>query len=92
MRLPRVQFTVRRTMILMVFVAIVSALVTQSMRVARRDRELARLRQSLADYRWAADRTQWAERMYQKGYVSKAQVESEKLALRRARDSLGIQN
>jgi hypothetical protein len=92
MRLPRVRFTVRWTMILILFVALVSALVTQSIRATRRDRELARLGQLLADYRRAADRTQWAERMYKKGYVSRAQVDSEKLSLRRAGYSLGIQN
>jgi hypothetical protein len=41
------------------------------------------------DYQRAADRLEWAERMYKKGYVSKAQVESEKLAFKKARTSLG---
>ena len=40
MRLPRVQFTVRRIMVLIAFMALVSALAVQSMRVASRDREL----------------------------------------------------
>ena len=92
MRLPRVRFTVRQMMILIVVAALVSALVIQSIRVARRDRELARLVQLLDDYRRASDRMQWAERMYEKGYVSKAQVESAKVSFKRALFELDLQH
>jgi hypothetical protein len=88
----RVRFTVRQMMILIIFMALVSALVIQSIRVARRDRELAGLAQLLADYRRAADRMQWAERMYEKGYVSKTLVEGEKVSFKRALFELGLQN
>jgi hypothetical protein len=71
MRLPRVRFTVRQMLVLVVVSALVSALVIQSIRAARRDRELARLVRMLND---ASDRMQWAERMYEKGYVSKARA------------------
>ena len=43
MRLPHLRFTVRWMMTLIVFAALVSALAIQSIRIARRDRELARL-------------------------------------------------
>jgi hypothetical protein len=92
MRLPRVRFTVRRMMILIVFAALVSVLVTQSIRLGRRDREIAGLVRSLAEYRRAADRMQWSEQMYKKGYVSKAQVEAEKLSFKKAEHSLGLQD
>jgi hypothetical protein len=80
MRLPRVRFTVRQMLVLVVVSALVSALVIQSIRAARRDRELARLVRMLND---ASDRMQWAERMYEKGYVSKAQVEDAKVSFKR---------
>jgi hypothetical protein len=35
---------------------------------------------------------EWAERMYEKGYISKAQVESEKVNLKRALFELGLQH
>jgi hypothetical protein len=91
MRLPRVRFTVRQMMILIVVIALVSALVIQSIRVARRDRELARLARLMAGYRRAADRVEWAERMREKGYVSKAVVEAEKRNLKKAVFELGLQ-
>jgi hypothetical protein len=85
----RVRFTVRQMMILIVFMGLVSALVIQSIKAARRDRELARLARLLDDYRRAADRMQWAERMYKKGYVSTAAFENEKLSFKRTGDELG---
>jgi hypothetical protein len=84
MRLPHVRFTVRHMMVLVVVAALVSALVIQSIRAARRDRELAGLGRLLDVYRRASDRMQWAERMYEKGYVSKAAVEGEKVSFKRA--------
>jgi hypothetical protein len=71
-------------MTLVALLALVSALVVQSFRVARRDRELATIRVLLDDYQRAADRMEWAERMYKKGYVSKAQVDLERNGLKRA--------
>ncbi len=91
MRLPRVRFRVRQMMFVIVVVALVSALVIQSNMVARRDRELARLVRLLDDYRRASDRMQWAERMYEKGYVSKAQVDSAKVSFKRALFELDLQ-
>ena len=88
----RVRFTVRQMMILVIFVALVSAFVIQSIRVARRDRELSRLARLLNDYRRAADRMQWAERMYKKGYVSKAVFDYEKLSLRNTGYELGLKD
>jgi hypothetical protein len=84
MRFPRVRLTVGSMMILIVFLALVSATVVQSIRLAQRDRELARLNLLLNEYSRAADRMEWAERMYEKGYISKAQVESERIGLQRA--------
>jgi hypothetical protein len=92
MRLPRVRFTVRWIMILIVFLGLASALVIQSIRVARRDRELAGLARLLEDYRRAADRMQWAEQMHKKGYVSKAQFDAEKISFQKAAISLGLQD
>jgi hypothetical protein len=80
----RVRFTVRQMMVVIVFMALVSALVIQSIRTARRDREIARLVRSLNDYRQSADRIEWAERMHQKGYVSKAVLANERLSFERA--------
>jgi len=71
-------------MILTVFLALLSAFVIQSVRVARRDRELASLRVLLGDYLRAGDRMEWSERMYAKGHVSKAAVNSEILGFRKA--------
>jgi len=88
----RVRFTVREMMVLIVFMALVSALVIQSIRSARRDREIARLALLLNDYRRAADRMQWAERMYKKGYVSKAEFAHEELFFKRAADELRRQD
>ena len=42
------------------------------------------------DYRRAAERMQWSELMYQKGYVSKARFESEKAAFKKAKSRLGF--
>jgi hypothetical protein len=53
MQRPRVRPTVRRLMILIAFMA----LVVQSIRVASRDRELARLGRLLEDYRRVTDRS-----------------------------------
>jgi hypothetical protein len=92
MRLPRVRFKLRGMMILVLFIALASALVIQSIRVARRDRELAALAKLLADYRQAADRMQWAERMHKKGYVSKAQFDFEKATFRKTATSLGLED
>jgi hypothetical protein len=92
MRLPHLRFTVRWMMILIVFIGLASALVVQSFRVARRDRELAGLAQLLVDYRRAADRMQWAEQMHKKGYVSKARFDAEKISFQRAAISLGLQD
>ncbi len=80
----RVRFSVRQMMVLIVFIALVSALVVQSIRSARRDREIARLELLLRDYQRAADRIEWAERMYNKGYLSKAVLASEKLSYKKA--------
>jgi hypothetical protein len=71
-------------MILIVFMALASALVIQSIRVARRDRELSTLVRLLDEYRRVTDRLEWAERMHQKGYVSKSLVDSERTGLNRA--------
>jgi hypothetical protein len=87
---PRVRFTVRRMVTLIVFAALVSALVTQSVRLVRHDRELARLEALLADHRRAADRRRWAERMHEKGYLSWARVVSEDLSLKWAAGALGL--
>jgi hypothetical protein len=92
MRLPRVRFTVRWMMILILFIGLATALVIQSIRVARRDRELAGLARLLADYRRTADRLQWAEKMHKKGYVSKAQLDIEKSSFRKTAISLGLQD
>jgi hypothetical protein len=43
MRVPRVQFTVRRMIELIIFVALILGLVIQSDRAARSERELAQL-------------------------------------------------
>ena len=90
MRLPRVRFTVRRIMVLIAFMALVSAVVVQSIRVAKRDRELARLTRLLEDYRRVTDRLQWAERMYKKGYLPKARLDVEKQTFRKVATSLGL--
>jgi hypothetical protein len=87
-----VRFTVRGMMILVLFIALASALVIQSIRVARRDRELEALAKLLADYRRAADRMQWAEQMHKKGYVSKAQFDIERATFRKTAISLGLQD
>jgi hypothetical protein len=92
MRLPRVRFTVRGMMILILCISLASALVIQSIRTARRDRELTRLAQLLADCRRSADRMDWAERMYEKGYLSKAQLKTERLNLKRALFELGLEH
>ena len=92
MRLPRVRFTVRWIMILIVFLGLTSALVIQSIRVARRDRELAGLARLLEDYRRAADRMQWAERMHKKGYASKAVFDAHKDSFHKTAISLGLQD
>ncbi len=85
----RVRFTVRQTLVLIVFMALVSALVVQSIRLARRDREAARIVRLLHDFQRAADRVEWAERMYEKGYVSKAQFANEERSFKRVADELG---
>jgi hypothetical protein len=90
MRVPRMRFSVRRMMLLIVIIALLSSLVVQSLRVARSDRELARLGRLLDDYRRAANRAQWAENMHKKGYVSKAQVDAEQATFSRAKFSLGL--
>jgi len=93
MRLPRVQFTVRWMMILIVFVALVAAFVGERIRAVRREREMAvRIERLLAEYRRAIDRAQWAERMRAKGYASQAQLEAENASLKKAESSLGIQD
>jgi hypothetical protein len=79
-------------MVLIVVMARVSALVIHSIRETRRDRELARLARLLADYRRAADRIEWAERMHAKGYVSKAIVESERPNIKKTLFELGFQH
>jgi hypothetical protein len=84
MRIPRVRLKLGWMMILIVFVAMLSALVIQSIRIAQRDRELARLDLLLKDYSRAADRLGWAERMYKKGYVSKAVLDSERIGFDKA--------
>ena len=48
MRVPRVQFTVRRMIELIIFVALIAALVIQSDRAMRRERELSALTGSVA--------------------------------------------
>ena len=88
MRLRRVRFTVRGIMILIVFIALPSALVIQSIRAARKDRERVRLVQLVGDFRRAADRLDWAERMYRKKYVSDAQLKSELLGFKKAEFAL----
>lgn len=90
MRLPRVRFTLRRLMLMIVLPALVTALFVQSMRVVQRDRKLVRLERLLDEYRRAAARTEWAERMHQKGYVSKATLAAEKDALSKAGAPLGV--
>ena len=92
MRLPRARFTVRWMMILIVFIGLASALIVQSIRVARRDRELAGLARLLADYRRAADRMQWAERMHKKGYVSRERFDIERASYRKAALPLGLED
>jgi len=87
MRLPRLRFTVRGMMVLIAFMALASALAIQSTRLARRDRELAALGQSLA-----AVRMEWAERMHKKGYLSTAQRDAEKRSVRKVATSLGLQD
>jgi len=84
----RVRFTVRRMMVLIVFMGLVSALVIQSIRSARRDREIARLVLLLDDYRRAADRMQWAERMHKKGYLSTAEFANVELSFKRSAEEL----
>ena len=88
----RVRFTVRQVMVLIVFMALVSALVIQSIRSARCDREIARLVRLLNDYQRAADRIEWAERMYKKGYVSDAVFANEKRSFTRAAHELDRQD
>jgi hypothetical protein len=79
-------------MILIVFIGLASALAVQSIRVARRDRELAGLTRSLANYRRAADRMQWAERMHKKGYLSHARFDIERASYRKAALPLGLED
>ncbi len=88
----RVRFTVKHMMILIVFAALVSSVVIQSIRVAQRDRELTRFVQLLDDYRRGADRTHWAERMYKKGYISKAVFDNENVSFRRTGHELGLED
>lgn len=90
MRMPRVRFSVRRMMALVVFVALATALAVQSARLARRESELARLEALPAKYRRAVDREKWAERMHAHGYLPEARVESEVASLRKAAGDLGI--
>jgi hypothetical protein len=90
MRFPRLRFTLRSMMILILFIGLASALVIQSVRATRRDHQLTELTLLLRDYRRAADRMEWAERMYEKGYLSKAQIETEKVNLKRALFELGL--
>jgi hypothetical protein len=78
-------------MILVGFIALLAAVAIQSMRVAQRGRELARFAALLDDYRRAADRVAWTERMYKKGYVSKAQLDVERVSFKNAQSSLGLQ-
>ena len=47
------------------------------------------MKQRRYEYRRAADRMQWSERMYKKGYVSKAQLKAEQEAFKRAESWLG---
>jgi type II secretory pathway pseudopilin PulG len=70
-------------MVVIVLIGLASAVVIQSVRVARRDRQLAALARLMEDYRRAVDRMQWAERMHKKGYVSKAQLDVENASFRR---------
>ncbi len=88
----RLRFTVRQIMILIVVMALVSSLVLQSIRLARRDRELASLMRSLNDYQRAADRLDWAERMHRRGYLSQAAFRNEELSFKRVARELGRQN
>jgi hypothetical protein len=82
------RFTVRGIMVLILFIGLASALVIQSMRVARRDGELTRIARLLADHQRSADRMEWAARMYEKGYLSKAQLEAERLNLKNLKKAL----
>ena len=45
----------------------------------------------LEDYRRVTDRLQWAERMYKKGYLSKARLDVEKRSVRKVATSLGLE-
>jgi type II secretory pathway pseudopilin PulG len=90
MNLPRVRFRLRSIMILILVISLLSALVVQSVRLARRERELAALRQALEDYQRAVDRLEWAERMNKKGYVPQTQLKSERQSLQRAEDALRV--
>jgi hypothetical protein len=88
----RLRFNLRQMMVLVVFMALVSAVVIQSTRLAQREREIANLVQSLHGYQRAADRKEWAERMYKKGYVSKAALTNEEVSYKKAADVLGREN
>jgi hypothetical protein len=79
-------------MILIVVIALMSALVIQSIRATRLDRERARLALPLAEYRRETDWVKWAERMHAKGYVSKALVESERVNLKKTLFELRLQH
>ena len=92
MRLTCMRFTVRGIMYLVVVIAFASALGVQIIRSALLTRELSAHSQLLANFRRAADRMHWAERMHQKGYVSKAQFDFEKAAFRKAANSLRLPN
>jgi CRISPR/Cas system type I-B associated protein Csh2 (Cas7 group RAMP superfamily) len=92
MRPLRVRFTIRGMMIAVLLISVVFAIqahrarlrriaATQAARVASIKNEIASAK---SDLKRAEDRVVWASHMFEKKYVSKAQLISEKLALQRA--------
>jgi hypothetical protein len=84
MRLPRLQLTVRGMMVLILFIGLVSALVIQSIRVARRDREFTRIARARANCRRAAVELDRAEQLYGTGPIRNAVLNSARLNLKKA--------
>jgi hypothetical protein len=77
---PRFRFQLRQLMLVVLFCAVMLGVLAW----VRAKRDAARARAMLAaDVSRAEDRTAWAERMFAKGYVSKAQLALERQNLAR---------
>jgi hypothetical protein len=91
-RRRRFTLTIRTMMVFTAFCAVVLGVVLAWHR-ARLDRVQAELRSAqmalyLAELHRAQDRVVWSTRMFEKGYVSKAQLRSERDSLQKAESQL----